>query len=88
MMFNNLTAMHVQMFHIHPNTIMYVTIVIRNPTKVKWYFYTPDKMSEQPQRYSDIMKFWSDIDRNYIVFIIQLPHKLVFGQTTNKNGRK
>ena len=44
------------------------------------------------------MEFWSDIDSNYSVFVIiqrniQLArtlcqHKLMFGQTTAKNGRK
>ena len=53
----------------------------------------PDNMSEQAQNCSDIMEFWSDIDRNYIVFCYQLagtlcPSKLIFGQTTAKNGRK
>ena len=49
-------------------------------------------MSEQAQNCSDIMEFWSDIDRNYIV-CYQLartlcPSKLIFGQTTAKNGQK
>ena len=52
----------------------------------------PDKMLKQAQNSSDILEFWSDIDRNYIVFVITLSghclSKLIFGQTTAKNGRK
>ena len=45
----------------------------------------PNKMSEQAQKCSDIMEFWSDIE-NFIILLLTLcPHKLMFGQST---GRK
>ena len=48
----------------------------------------PDKMSEQAQKCSDIMEFWSDIDRNIFCYMDTCPHKVMFGQTSAKNGWK
>ena len=44
----------------------------------------PDRMSEQTQKCSNIMEFWSDIVY-YILLRTFYPHKLMFGQTTAKD---
>ena len=87
------TALQALLLQHHHGDIIRIRIPLINFLYTTLSARNTNKMSEQPQRCSDIMKFWPDIDRNFIVFIIQLPqtfcpHKLMFGQTTNKNGQK